>query len=296
MTARIIDGKAIAADLRAAVKYEASRLAATRGIVPGLAVVLLGDDAASKSYVSSKSRAVAEVGMRPFDHHLPAGTSEADLLDLVRKLNADPAVHGILVQMPLPPGIDAKRVIASIDPDKDVDGFHPLNIGRLMTGLPALVPCTPMGCIKLIKTVHQSIAGYDALMVGRSHIVGSPLAQLLLKENATVTVAHTHTRDLPAHCRRADLLCVAIGRAEFIRGDWIKPGATVIDVGINRVSGGGEGGKSRIAGDVNFAEALAVAGAITPVPGGVGPMTIAYLLVNTLRAACMQASLPMPAM
>ena len=294
MTARIIDGKAIAADLRAAVKDEASRLAATRGIVPGLAVVLLGDDAASKSYVASKSRAVAEVGMRPFDHHLPVSTSEADLLDLVRKLNADPAVHGILVQMPLPPAIDAKRVIASIDPDKDVDGFHPLNIGRLMSGLPSLAPCTPMGCIKLVKTVNESIAGYDALMVGRSQIVGSPLAQLLLKENATVTVAHTHTRDLPAHCRRADLLCVAIGCAEFIRGDWIKPGATVIDVGINRVSG--EGGKSRVTGDVNFAEALAVAGAITPVPGGVGPMTIAYLLVNALRAACMQAGLPMPAM
>jgi len=294
MTARIIDGKAIAADLRAAVKDEASRLAATRGIVPGLAVVLLGDDAASKSYVASKSRAVAEVGMRPFDHHLPVSTSEADLLDLVRKLNADPAVHGILVQMPLPPAIDAKRVIASIDPDKDVDGFHPLNIGRLMSGLPALVPCTPMGCIKLIKSVNESIAGYDALMIGRSQIVGSPLAQLLLQENATVTVAHTHTRDLPAHCRRADLLCVAIGCAEFIRGDWIKPGATVIDVGINRVSG--EDGKSRITGDVNFAEALAVAGAITPVPGGVGPMTIAYLLVNALRAACMQAGLPMPAM
>jgi methylenetetrahydrofolate dehydrogenase (NADP+) / methenyltetrahydrofolate cyclohydrolase len=294
MTARIIDGKAIAADLRAAVKDEASRVAATRGIVPGLAVVLLGDDAASKSYVASKSRAVAEVGMRPIDHHLPVSTSEVDLLDLVRKLNADPAVHGILVQMPLPPAIDAKRVIASIDPDKDVDGFHPLNVGRLISGLPALVPCTPMGCIKLIKTVNESIAGYDALMIGRSQIVGSPLAQLLLKENATVTVAHTRTRDLPAHCRHADLLCVAIGCAEFIRGDWIKPGATVIDVGINRVSG--EGGKSRIAGDVNFAEALAVAGAITPVPGGVGPMTIAYLLVNALRAACMQAGWPMPAM
>jgi methylenetetrahydrofolate dehydrogenase (NADP+)/methenyltetrahydrofolate cyclohydrolase len=294
MTARIIDGKAIAADLRAAIKDEASRVAATRGIVPGLAVVLLGDDAASKSYVASKSRAVAEVGMRPIDHHLPVSTSEVDLLDLVRKLNADPAVHGILVQMPLPPAIDAKRVIASIDPDKDVDGFHPLNVGRLISGLPALVPCTPMGCIKLIKTVNESIAGYDALMIGRSQIVGSPLAQLLLKENATVTVAHTRTRDLPAHCRHADLLCVAIGCAEFIRGDWIKPGATVIDVGINRVSG--EGGKSRIAGDVNFAEALAVAGAITPVPGGVGPMTIAYLLVNALRAACMQAGLPMPAM
>jgi methylenetetrahydrofolate dehydrogenase (NADP+)/methenyltetrahydrofolate cyclohydrolase len=244
---------------------------------------------------------VAEVGMRPFDHHLPADTSEADLLDLVRKLNADPAVHGILVQMPLPPQIDAERVIASIDPDKDVDGFHPLNIGRLMTGRPGLVPCTPMGCIKLIKTVHGTVAGYDALVIGRSRIVGSPLAQLLLKENATVTVAHTHTRDLPAHCRRADLLCVAIGCAEFIRGDWIKPGATVIDVGINRVTEDGEGGngtkgtKSRITGDVNFAQALAVAGAITPVPGGVGPMTIACLLVNALRAACMQAGLPMPA-
>jgi methylenetetrahydrofolate dehydrogenase (NADP+) / methenyltetrahydrofolate cyclohydrolase len=293
MSARIIDGKAIAADLRAAVKSEASWLATTHGIVPGLAVVLLGDDAASKSYVSSKSRAVVEVGMRPFDHHLPADTSEADLLGLVRKLNADPAVHGILVQMPLPPRIDAKRVIGSVNPDKDVDGFHPLNVGRLMTGLPALVPCTPMGCIKLIRTVHESIAGSDALMVGRSHIVGNPLAQLLLKENATVTIAHTRTRDLPAHCRRADLLCVAIGCAEFIRGDWIKPGATVIDVGINRVS---EGGKSRTVGDVNFTEALAVAGAITPVPGGVGPMTIACLLVNTLRAACMQAGLPMPAL
>ena len=292
MSARIIDGKAIAADLRAAVKGETSELAATQGIVPGLAVVLLGDDAASKSYVSSKSRAVTEVGMRPFDHHLPAETSEADLLALVRKLNADPAVHGILVQMPLPPRIDAKRVIASIDPDKDVDGFHPLNIGRMMTGQPALVPCTPMGCVRLIKTVHESIAGYDVLMIGRSHIVGSPLAQLLLKENATVTIAHTRTRDLPAHCRRADLLCVAIGCAQFIRGDWIKPGATVIDVGINRVS---EDGKSRTVGDVNFAEALAVAGAITPVPGGVGPMTIACLLVNTLRAACMRAGLPAPA-
>jgi methylenetetrahydrofolate dehydrogenase (NADP+)/methenyltetrahydrofolate cyclohydrolase len=292
MTARIIDGKAIAADLRAAVKSEAGRLAATDGIVPGLAVVLLGDDAASKSYVGSKSRAVAEVGMRPFDHHLPPDIGEAELLGLVRKLNADPAVHGILVQMPLPPHIDPRRVIASIDPDKDVDGFHPLNIGRLMTGQPALAPCTPMGCIKLIKTVRESIAGCDALMVGRSHIVGNPLAQLLLKENATVTIAHTRARDLPAHCRRAELLCVAIGCAEFIRGDWIKPGAIVIDIGINRVS---EGGKSRIVGDVNFAEALAVAGAITPVPGGVGPMTIACLLVNTLRAACMQAGLPTPA-
>ena len=291
MAARIIDGKAIAADLRATVQAETQRLTTAHGVVPGLAVVLLGDDPASKSYVGSKSRALAEAGMRPLDHHLPAGTSGADLLALVRNLNADPAVHGILVQMPLPPQVDANRVIASIDPNKDVDGFHPFNIGRLMTGQPALAPCTPLGCIKLIKTVHESIAGRDALVVGRSHIVGSPLAQLLLRENATVTIAHSRTRDLPAYCRRADVLCAAIGRAELIRGDWIKPGATVIDVGINRVN---KDGKARIVGDVNFAEALDVAGATTPVPGGVGPMTIACLLVNTLRAACMQAGLPAP--
>jgi len=229
--------------------------------------------------------------MRPFDHHLPAGVSEAELLALVQKLNADPAVHGVLVQMPLPPQISTKRVVASIDPDKDVDGFHPLNAGRLFTGLPALAPCTPIACIKLIKTVHASLAGCEALMVGRSHIVGNPLAQLLLKENATVTIAHTRSRDLPALCRRAEILCVAIGHAELVRGDWIRPGSSVIDIGINRVSAGG---KSRIVGDVNFAEALEVAGAITPVPGGVGPMTIACLLFNTLRAACMQAGLPAP--
>jgi methylenetetrahydrofolate dehydrogenase (NADP+) / methenyltetrahydrofolate cyclohydrolase len=291
MSATIIDGTAIAADLRAAVKAETARLRAARGIVPGLAVVLIGDDPASHSYVASKSRAVTEVGMRPFDHHLPTGVSEAELLALVRKLNGDPAVHGILVQMPLPPQIDSKRIVASIDPDKDVDGFHPLNAGRLVSGLPALAPCTPIACIKLIKTVHASLAGREALMVGRSHIVGIPLAQLLLRENATVTIAHSRSRDLPALCRRAEILCVAIGHAELIRGDWIRPGATVIDIGINRLS---EGGKSRIVGDVNFAQAREVAGAITPVPGGVGPMTIACLLVNTLRAACMQAGLPAP--
>jgi methylenetetrahydrofolate dehydrogenase (NADP+) / methenyltetrahydrofolate cyclohydrolase len=291
MSATIIDGKTIAADLRAAVKAETQRLHAAHGIVPGLAVVLIGDDPASQSYVASKSRAVAEVGMRPFDHHLPAGVSEAELVSLVQKLNGDPAVHGVLVQMPLPPQISAKRIVASIDPDKDVDGFHPLNAGRLFTGLPALAPCTPIACIKLIKTVHASLAGCGALMVGRSHIVGNPLAQLLLKENATVTIAHTRSRDLPALCRRAEILCVAIGRAEYVRGDWVRPGSTVIDIGINRVSAGG---KSRIVGDVNFAEALSVAGAITPVPGGVGPMTIACLLLNTLRAACMQAGLPAP--
>ena len=293
MSAKIIDGKAIAAALRASVKAETHRLTAAHGIVPGLAVVLVGENAASKTYVTSKSRAVVEVGMRPLDYHLPAATGEAELLALIKALNADPAVSGILVQLPLPPQINPARILNSIDPDKDVDGFHPLNAGRLMTGLPALVPCTPVACLKLIKTVHPALTGLDALMVGRSHIVGNPLSQLLLNENATVTVAHTHTRNLPDYCRRADILCVAIGCAEFIRGDWIKPGATVIDVGINRVTDGS--GKSRIVGDVNFAEAVEVAGAITPVPGGVGPMTIVCLLVNTLRAACAQAGLPPPA-
>jgi methylenetetrahydrofolate dehydrogenase (NADP+)/methenyltetrahydrofolate cyclohydrolase len=292
MNARIIDGKAIAAELRAAVKAETGRLTAAHGLVPGLAVVLVGDDPASKTYVTSKSRALTDVGMRPFDHQLPASTSEAELLTLIGVLNADPAVSGILVQLPLPPQINPARILASIHPDKDVDGFHPLNAGRLMTDMPALVPCTPIACIKLLKSVHASLEGCDALMVGRSHIVGKPLAQMLMAENATVTLAHTHTRDLPEHCRRADILCVAIGRAEFVRGDWIKPGATVIDVGINRVM---RDGKSVIVGDVNYAEAAQVAGAITPVPGGVGPMTIVCLLVNTLRAACMQAGLPAPA-
>jgi methylenetetrahydrofolate dehydrogenase (NADP+)/methenyltetrahydrofolate cyclohydrolase len=285
MSATLIDGKSLAADLRAAVKAEVQRMRAAHGVVPGLAVVLLGDDAASRSYVTSKSRAVAEVGMRPLDHRLPASASEAELLSLVQKLNGDLAVHGILVQLPLPSQISARRIIASINPDKDVDGFHPLNAGLLATGLPALAPCTPLACIKLIKTIHSSLADRDALMVGRSHIVGNPLAQLMLKENATVTIAHTRTRDLPALCRRAEVLCVAIGRAQFIRGDWIKPGATVIDVGINRVV---ENGQARIVGDVAFAEASRVAGAITPVPGGVGPMTIACLLLNTFRATCAQ--------
>jgi len=289
MTAKIIDGKIIAADLRAAVKAEVQRLRTAHGIVPGLAVVLIGDEPASQSYVASKSRAVAEVGMRPFDHHLPADIDEAALLALVQKLNADPAVHGILVQLPLPPQIRANHIIASINPDKDVDGFHPLNAGRLVSGLPALAPCTPIACIKLIKTVNPSLAGREALMVGRSHIVGNPLAQLMLREHTTVTIAHTRTRDLPALCRRAEILCVAIGRAQLIRGAWIRPGATVIDIGINRIEADG---KFRIVGDVDFAEALQVAGAITPVPGGVGPMTIACLLTNTLRAACMQAGLP----
>ncbi len=282
MTARIIDGKTIAADLRAKVAADVHGLLA-RGVVPGLAMVLVGEDPASEVYVRSKSKAVQEAGMRSFDHRLPASVSEAELLALVKKLNADPQVHGILVQMPLPVAIDASRIIAAVDPGKDVDGFHPLNVGRLNIGLPGLIPCTPLGCVMLAKTVNASLAGKEAVVVGRSNIVGKPLAQLLLRENATVTIAHSKTQDLPAVCRRADILFSAIGRAEMIRGDWIKPGATVIDVGINRVPG--EGGKSRLVGDVAFDEAVKVAGAITPVPGGVGPMTIACLLANTLQAA-----------
>jgi methylenetetrahydrofolate dehydrogenase (NADP+) / methenyltetrahydrofolate cyclohydrolase len=281
MTVRIIDGKAIAAELRAKVAADVRSLAA--GVVPGLAVVLVGDDPASDVYVRNKSKAVQEAGMRSFDHRLPGTVSEAELLALVQQLNHDPQVHGILVQMPLPAGVDASKIIAAVDPAKDVDGFHPLNVGRLNMGLPGLVPCTPLGCVMLAKTIHASLAGMEAVVIGRSNIVGKPLAQLLLRENATVTIAHSKTRDLPGVCRRADLLVAAIGRAEMIRGDWIKPGATVIDVGINRVAG--EGGKTRLVGDVAFAEAAEVAGAITPVPGGVGPMTIACLLANTFQAA-----------
>ena len=294
MTARIIDGKTISADLRGKVTDAVHRLRRDRGIVPGIAVILVGDNPASQVYVRNKSKAVAESGMHAFDRKLPASASQAELLALIEQLNADSQVHGILVQLPLPKQIDSQKVIASVDPSKDVDGFHPLNVGRLASGLPALVPCTPMGCVLLAKTVHESLAGLDAVVIGRSNIVGKPVAQLLLAENTTVTIAHSKTNDLPSVCRRADLLVAAIGRAEMIRGEWIKPGATVIDVGINRVPG--EGGKSRIVGDVAFAEAASVAGAITPVPGGVGPMTIACLLLNTLRATCAQNGLPAPNM
>jgi methylenetetrahydrofolate dehydrogenase (NADP+) / methenyltetrahydrofolate cyclohydrolase len=293
MAARIIDGKAIAAELRAKVAAEVKRLAAAHGITPGLAVVLAGNNPASESYVGSKAKVTVETGMRSFDHRLPESVSQADLLALVRKLNADPSVHGILVQLPLPKQIASQQVLDAIDPGKDVDGFHPINAGRLASGLPALVPCTPLGCVMLAKTVHPSLAGLEAVVIGRSNIVGKPVAQLLLAENATVTLAHSRTRDLPAVCRRADLLIAAIGRPEMVRGDWVKPGATVIDVGINRVPGAA--GKSRIVGDVAFGEASQVAGAITPVPGGVGPMTIACLMVNTVRAACAGAGLPPPA-
>jgi len=292
MGTRIIDGKTIAADLRGKVTDAVHRLRRDRGIVPGIAVVLVGVDPASEVYVRNKSKAVAESGMRAFDCKLAASTSEAELIALIAKLNADEEVSGILVQLPLPKQIDAQKIIAAIDPAKDVDGFHPVNAGRLASGLSALVPCTPMGCVILAKTVHETLAGLEAVVIGRSNIVGKPVARLLLSENATVTITHSRTNDLPSVCRRADLVIAAIGRPEMVRGDWIKPGATVIDVGINRVPG--EGGKTRIVGDVAYAEAMQVAGAVTPVPGGVGPMTIACLLLNTLRASCAQKGLPAP--
>jgi methylenetetrahydrofolate dehydrogenase (NADP+)/methenyltetrahydrofolate cyclohydrolase len=293
MPARVIDGKTISADLRGKVTDAVHRLRRDRGIVPGLAVVLIGHNPASKAYVRNKAKAVAEAGLQSFDQHLPEDVGENELLDLITRLNIDDNVNGILVQLPLPPQINADKVIAAIDPDKDVDGFHPLNAGRLASGLPGLVPCTPLGCVRLAKFVRHSLSGLEAVVIGRSNIVGKPVAQLLLAENATVTIAHSKTADLPAVCARADLLIAAMGRAEMVRGAWIKPGATVIDVGINRVAT--PDGRGRIVGDVAFAESSTVAGAITPVPGGVGPMTVACLLVNTLRAACAIEGLPRPA-
>ena len=292
MTAKIIDGKAIAADLRGKVADAVHRLSRDRGITPGLAVVLVGNNPASESYVASKIKMTAGSGMRSFDHRLPKETSGAELLGLIARLNADPTVHGILVQLPLPSQIDAHKIIAAVDPAKDVDGFNPVNAGRLSAGLPGLAPCTPLGCILLAKTVQPSLQGLETVVIGRSNIVGKPLAQLLLAENATVTVAHSKTRDLAAVTRRADIVFAAVGKPEMVRGDWIKPGATVIDVGINRLPAAD--GKTRLVGDVAFAEALNVAGAITPVPGGVGQMTVACLLVNTLRAACAIHGLPKP--
>ena len=294
MSATLIDGKAQAAALRARVAGEVRRLAA-RDVVPGLAVVLVGADPASEVYVRNKGRQTVEAGMRSFDHTLAADVSEAEVLALVGRLNADPQVDGILVQLPLPAQIDAQKVIEAIDPGKDVDGFHPVNAGRLMTGVDGLVPCTPLGCLMLVHSVRPEIAGLEAVVVGRSNIVGKPVAQLLLAESCTVTVAHSRTRDLPAVCRRADILVAAVGRPEMIRGEWVKPGATVIDVGINRVPNHGAGeGKTRLVGDVAFEEAKEIAGAITPVPGGVGPMTIACLLRNTVVAACRRRGLPDP--
>jgi methylenetetrahydrofolate dehydrogenase (NADP+)/methenyltetrahydrofolate cyclohydrolase len=293
VTATIIDGKAIAEELRARVAAEVARVSAAHRLVPGIAVVQVGHNPASEVYVRSKTRQVAAAGMRSFDHRLPEDVREAELLALLARLNADTAVHGILVQLPLPAQIDAQKVIDAIDPAKDVDGFHPLNVGRLATGMPVMIPCTPLGCMILVKRVRPSLAGLDAVVIGRSNVVGRPLLHLLLAESATVTIAHSKTHDLPALCRRMDLLFAAIGQPALVKADWIKPGATVIDVGINRIAAAD--GKTHIVGDVDFAQARDIAGAITPVPGGVGPMTIACLLVNTLRAACAISHLPAPA-
>lgn len=292
MTAALIDGKATASELRGRVTAEVTRLQRDHGVVPGLAVVLVGNDAASEVYVRNKHTQTQAAGMQSFAYPLPTDVPQADVLALIARLNADPAVHGILVQLPLPKGLDSAAVIAALDPAKDVDGLHPHNAGLLAGGLPALSPCTPLGCIILTKAVRPSLEGLNAIVIGRSNLVGRPLVQLLLNENATVTIAHSRSRDLPALCARADLVYAAVGKPEMVRGDWIKPGATVIDIGINRIAI--DGGKTRLVGDVAFEEARAVAGAITPVPGGVGQMTVACLLVNTLRAACAIHGLPPP--
>ncbi|MCJ2188096.1 bifunctional methylenetetrahydrofolate dehydrogenase/methenyltetrahydrofolate cyclohydrolase FolD [Novosphingobium beihaiensis] len=288
--ADIIDGKAFAEGLRARVATVAADFEAKAGRKAGLAVVLVGEDPASQVYVRNKGKQTLACGMASFEHKLPADTSEADLLALVDRLNADPAVDGILVQLPLPAHMNEQKVIATINPDKDVDGFHVVNVGRLATGLPGYVPCTPLGCVMLLKDKLGSLSGLDAVVIGRSNIVGKPMAQLLIAESCTVTVAHSRTKDLPAAVRRADIVVAAVGRPEMVKGDWLKPGATVIDVGINRVPAAEEG-KTRLVGDVDFASASEVAGAITPVPGGVGPMTIAVLLRNTIVAAHRAADL-----
>jgi methylenetetrahydrofolate dehydrogenase (NADP+)/methenyltetrahydrofolate cyclohydrolase len=280
---RLVDGRAFAKSILAQVAAEAASMKAATGLVPGLAVVLVGEDAASQVYVRNKARTTIEIGLNSIEHRLPAETAELDLLSLVAELNADPSIHGILVQLPLPDHIDSSRILDAINPDKDVDGFHVVNAGRLATGLPGLIPCTPLGCSLLLKAELGDLSGMRAVVVGRSNIVGKPMAALLLRESCTVTVAHSRTRDLAAVCREADILVAAVGRPEMVRGDWIKPGATVIDVGINRVPE--VGGTTRLVGDVAFAEAQGIAGRITPVPGGVGPVTIACLLRNTVTAA-----------
>jgi methylenetetrahydrofolate dehydrogenase (NADP+)/methenyltetrahydrofolate cyclohydrolase len=293
MTADIIDGKAFAERARVEAGRKVTALKERHGIAPGLAVVLVGEDPASQVYVRNKGKATVEAGMASFEHKLPDTTGQAELLDLVAALNADPAVHGILVQLPLPDAIDEAAVLAAIDPAKDVDGFHVINAGLLATGGAAMVPCTPLGCLMMLKDRLGDLSGLRALVLGRSNIVGKPMAQLLLKESCTVTIAHSRTRDLPDECRRADILVAAVGRERMVKGDWIKPGATVIDVGINRVpedrpdrNPDNDPSKTRLVGDVDFDSASKVAGAITPVPGGVGPMTIACLLANTVTAAC----------
>jgi methylenetetrahydrofolate dehydrogenase (NADP+)/methenyltetrahydrofolate cyclohydrolase len=292
MTAIRIDGKAFAAKVRLQVASHVARLKDEHGLTPGLAVVLVGEDPASQVYVRSKGKLTTEVGMISFEHKLPADTSEADLLAAVEKLNGDPKVHGILVQLPLPPHMNSDLVINAIDPAKDVDGFHISNVGLLGTGQKSMVPCTPLGCLMLLRDHLGPLSGLSAVVVGRSNIVGKPMAQLLLGDSCTVTIAHSRTKDLAAVCRGADILIAAVGRPEMITGDFVKPGATVIDVGINRIDVGE--GKTRLVGDVHFDSASAVAGAITPVPGGVGPMTIACLLANTVTAACRAQGLPEP--
>ncbi len=294
MTAAIIDGKAFAANLRAKVGELAAAFEAKAGRKAGLAVVLVGEDPASQVYVRSKGKQTVEAGMASFEHRLPAETPEADLLALVEQLNTDPAVDGILVQLPLPGHMDEQKVISAINPDKDVDGFHVISAGRLAVGQPGFVPCTPLGCVMLLKDRLGSLSGLDAVVIGRSNIVGKPMAQLLLAESCTVTIAHSRTKDLPAVVRRADIVVAAVGRPEMVKADWIKPGATVIDVGINRVPTAEEG-KTRLVGDVDYAGAMDVAGAVTPVPGGVGPMTIAVLLRNALVAAYRNAGLELAA-
>jgi methylenetetrahydrofolate dehydrogenase (NADP+)/methenyltetrahydrofolate cyclohydrolase len=292
MTARIIDGKVIAAKLRGRVADEVARVRRDHRLTPGLAVVLVGNDPASEIYVRSKHKQTQAAGMASFEHVLPADVAQDEVLALIARLNRDPAVHGILVQLPLPKSLHTETIVNAVDPAKDVDGLHPNNAGRLAGGQAALSPCTPLGCIILTRTVHASLEGMNAIVLGRSNLVGRPLVQLLLNENATVTIAHSRSRDLRQLCARADLVYAAVGRPEMVRGDWIKPGATVIDVGITRLPG--PDGKTRLVGDVAFAEALKVAGAVTPVPGGVGQMTVACLLVNTLRAACAIHGLPAP--
>ena len=288
--ARIIDGKSYAQGLVDRVTGAVARMKAAHGVMPGLAVVIVGEDPASQVYVRNKGERTLAAGMRSDTHRLPESTTQAELLDLIAELNCDAGIHGILVQLPLPAAIDANAVLDAISPDKDVDGFHVVNAGRLAVGQPGLVPCTPLGSIMLLKDQLGDLSGLNAVVVGRSNIVGKPMAQLLLAENCTVTIAHSRSRDLPAICRQADILVAAVGRPEMIRGDWIKPGATVIDVGINRVPSADPAkaveGKTRLIGDVAYAEAAQTAGAVTPVPGGVGPMTIACLLANTYVAAC----------
>jgi len=285
--ADIIDGKGFAAGLRARIARRTAWLRETHGIIPGLAVILVGDDPASQVYVRNKARQTEEVGMASFEHRLPAATPQAELISLINVLNGDARVHGMLVQLPLPGHVDSQAVIDAVDPAKDVDGFHPVNVGRVALGDDrGLTPCTPLGCLMLLKDRLNDLSGLRALVLGRSNIVGKPMASLLLRENCTVTIAHSRTRELKEECRRAEILVAAVGRPQMVKGDWIKPGATVIDVGISRIDAGD--GKRRLVGDVDFQSALAVAGAITPVPGGVGPMTIACLLLNTLKAACAQ--------